>query len=198
MQKGNYSLGSATAKETSRLGAAWVGNGGRLASDGRTLVSKDGLRVFRPASQKADGSIQANFERRIRNKDESWSVIGNGHMKLSRMFAELKDISFVDAIFDDVGRFESVKPINVPMHATIGVKGSEGGDLFVFKACNSTWLISKIDKHPLLVSKTVLCDGKTLQEIKMYLHAEVSGIHGYRWTDIVLKIEAIADWEFAK
>jgi RHS repeat-associated protein len=82
IQKGNYGLGSATAKEGSRLGSAWVGNGARVASDGKTLVSKDGLRTFRPGSQKADGSIQANFERRVQNKDDSWSVIGNGHLRI--------------------------------------------------------------------------------------------------------------------
>jgi len=50
--KGNFGVGSASSADAARLGNAWVGNGSRVASDGRTLVSADGLRTFRPPSAK--------------------------------------------------------------------------------------------------------------------------------------------------
>jgi len=52
--KGNFGVGSASSADAARLGNAWVGNGSRVASDGRTLVSADGLRTFRPPSAKSN------------------------------------------------------------------------------------------------------------------------------------------------
>ena len=46
--KGNYGLGSATRNQADDMGRAWVGDGAKLASDEKTLVSKDGLRQYRP------------------------------------------------------------------------------------------------------------------------------------------------------
>src|SRR5437879_49599 len=64
--KGNFGLGAATAEEAAELGAAWVGDGARVASDGKSLVSADGLRVYRPPSYKPSlGKVQANFEQKI-------------------------------------------------------------------------------------------------------------------------------------
>ena len=64
--KGNFGLGSATRAEADRLGKAWVGPGARVASDGKTLISKDGLRQYRPPTYKSRlGKTQANFERRF-------------------------------------------------------------------------------------------------------------------------------------
>ena len=47
------------------MGRAWVGEGATLASDGKTLLSADGLRQFRSASFKPKlGRHQANLEAR--------------------------------------------------------------------------------------------------------------------------------------
>lgn len=47
------------------MGEAWVGPGYRVASDGKTLVSADGLRQYRPPSFKPSlEKVQANFESR--------------------------------------------------------------------------------------------------------------------------------------
>ena len=63
--KGNFGLGSSTAEDAARLGEARVGKGFTVASDGKTLVSSDGLRQFRPPSEKPGlGRTQANFEQR--------------------------------------------------------------------------------------------------------------------------------------
>jgi len=49
-----------------QIGEAWVGDGYRVASDGVTLVSKDGLRVYRPPTFKPKlGTVQANLERKL-------------------------------------------------------------------------------------------------------------------------------------
>jgi RHS repeat-associated protein len=78
--KGNFGLGTASYAEAMRLGKAWVGEGYRIASDGKTLVSKDGLRQFRPPTFKPkQNKIQANFEQRMQPRGE-W--LDNGHLDI--------------------------------------------------------------------------------------------------------------------
>jgi hypothetical protein len=78
--KGNFGLGSGTRAEAERLGRAWVGDGAKLASDGKTLVSADGLRQFRPPSFKPNlGIEQANFEQRLAPSGQWFS---NGHLDI--------------------------------------------------------------------------------------------------------------------
>jgi hypothetical protein len=75
---GNFGLGSDTREQTLAAGEAWVGNDARLASDGKALVSRDGLRQFRPPAYKAKlGKWQANFESRPLPKGR-W--LNNGHV----------------------------------------------------------------------------------------------------------------------
>jgi RHS repeat-associated protein len=55
-----------TAGEAEELGKAWVGSGARVASDGKSLVSSNGLRVYRPAEFKPSlGKVQANLEQKV-------------------------------------------------------------------------------------------------------------------------------------
>jgi hypothetical protein len=83
-QKGNFGLGSGTAEEAMELGVEWVGKGYRVASDGKTLVSADKLRQFRPPSFKPNlGKVQANFEGRTLPED-SWT--SNGHFDIMKDF----------------------------------------------------------------------------------------------------------------
>ena len=78
--KGNFALGAATADDATRLGRAWVGEGFKVASDGRTLISRDGLRQYRPPSYKpALKRFQANFEQRPL-PDGAWG--SNGHLDI--------------------------------------------------------------------------------------------------------------------
>ncbi|MFF3225009.1 hypothetical protein ACFYV7_19610 [Nocardia suismassiliense] len=81
--KGNFGIGSGTAEEAEAAGRAWVGPNATLASDGKTLVSEDGLRQFRPPSFKPNlGRYQANFEwRNVANG--RWQ--GNGHLDVTDM-----------------------------------------------------------------------------------------------------------------
>ena len=81
--KGNFGLGSATAGETEALGRAWVGDGYRVASDGKTLISADGMRQFRPPSYKPNlGIYQANFEQRVPGQvGRQW--FSNGHLNMT-------------------------------------------------------------------------------------------------------------------
>jgi len=78
---GNFGLGSARAADAMATGKAWVGEGYRVASDGKTLVSQDGLRQFRPPSlkPKLGGRTQANFEQRSIPKGR-WE--SNGHLDI--------------------------------------------------------------------------------------------------------------------
>ncbi len=81
--KGNFALGSASTDDANALGRAWVGDGYRVASDGKTLVSEDGLRVYRPPSFKPKlGKYQANFESRVEGK-RTGRALGNGHLDIT-------------------------------------------------------------------------------------------------------------------
>src|SRR6185437_1405739 len=76
--EGNFGMGAATAEDANAAGKAWVGDGARTASDGKTLISKDGLRQYRPPSYKPKlGKTQANFESRTQPSG-SWT--NNGHL----------------------------------------------------------------------------------------------------------------------
>lgn len=83
--KGNFGVGSATSQEADVLGRAWVGENYTIASDGRTLVSKSGLRQFRPPSYKPNlGGYQANFEQRFEGQlTRGWQ--SNGHLDVTNL-----------------------------------------------------------------------------------------------------------------
>jgi filamentous hemagglutinin len=82
--KGNFGIGSATREQAEAMGKAWVGNGYKAASDGKTLLSRDGLRQYRPPSakpnsQRATTGAQANFEQRFKPEGQ-WQ--SNGHLDI--------------------------------------------------------------------------------------------------------------------
>ena len=81
--KGNFGLGSGTRAEADKLGKAWVGDGAKVASDGKTLVSKDGLKQYRPPSYKPRlDKTQANFEQRFSGQQSNrWQ--SNGHLDIT-------------------------------------------------------------------------------------------------------------------
>ncbi len=81
--KGNFGLGSGTRAEADKLGKAWVGDGAKVASDDKTLVSKDGLRQYRPPSYKSKlDKTQANFERKFPGQTtKRWQ--SNGHLDIT-------------------------------------------------------------------------------------------------------------------
>lgn len=79
-KKGNFGMGRASRMEAKVMGEAWVGPGYRVASDGKTLISADGLRQYRPPSNKPRlGKEQANFEWRT-TPNGPWT--GNGHLDI--------------------------------------------------------------------------------------------------------------------
>jgi len=82
----NFSVGMGTAAEADRLGKIWVGDGARLLTDGKGLVSADGTRVYRfPASKPNTPQelnptgVQANFETL-----KDGRRVSNGHMGISQ------------------------------------------------------------------------------------------------------------------
>jgi len=78
--KGNFGLGSGTASQAQRAGLAWVGKGYSVASDGKTLLSSDGLRQWRPPAYKPNLDMwQSNFEWRSIPRGQ-WQ--GNGHLDI--------------------------------------------------------------------------------------------------------------------
>lgn len=81
--KGNFGLGEGTMEEAEAAGKAWVGPNAKLASDGKTWVSEDGLRQYRPPSYKPNlGLTQANFEwRTLPSTTKEWQ--GNGHLYIT-------------------------------------------------------------------------------------------------------------------
>jgi hypothetical protein len=78
--KGNFGIGSGTRAQAGTAGRAWAGDGYTVASDGKTLVSRDGLRQFRPPSYKPNlDRWQANFEERLIPRGQ-WQ--SNGHLDI--------------------------------------------------------------------------------------------------------------------
>jgi RHS repeat-associated protein len=85
VKKGNFGLGSATRNKADELGRDWVGKDHTVASDGKTLISKDGLRQYRPPTRKPNSpyvktGTQANFESRSRTYGQ-WQ--NNGHLDIT-------------------------------------------------------------------------------------------------------------------
>ncbi|WP_345860827.1 hypothetical protein [Shewanella algae] len=94
--KGNKTLkGEFTKEQVEKIGHSWVGENATLASDGKTWVSSDKMRQYRPPSKKPKSSFaktgyQANLERRFhvvsKNNDSSWIETkawqGNSHLNV--------------------------------------------------------------------------------------------------------------------
>ena len=81
---GNFGLGEATAKSSNKLGNIWVGDNAKLASDGKTLVSQDGLKQYRPPAAKnspfSTTGVQSNFQARP-TPSGAWQ--SNGHLDIT-------------------------------------------------------------------------------------------------------------------
>ncbi|WP_305790916.1 VENN motif pre-toxin domain-containing protein [Dickeya sp. CSL RW240] len=86
----NYGVGSGTKAEADRLGQIWVGDGAKLVTNQKDcpgcLISADGLRIYRPPSEKPNApehlnptGIQANF---VQQKDGK--ITGNAHMSIEK------------------------------------------------------------------------------------------------------------------
>ncbi|WP_413600406.1 hypothetical protein [Curtobacterium sp. Curtsp57] len=79
--RGMFGLQGATRAEAEMLGKEWVGPGAKLASDGKTWVSSNGLRQWRPPSYKPSrDEWQSNFESR---DVPSGRWINNGHLNIT-------------------------------------------------------------------------------------------------------------------
>uniref|UniRef100_UPI0011B0416B RHS repeat-associated core domain-containing protein n=1 Tax=Arthrobacter sp. GMC3 TaxID=2058894 RepID=UPI0011B0416B len=83
--KGNFGLGTSSESQALQAGESWLGPGHRLSSDGKALISRDGLRGFRPPSWKGRlGKFQANFERWIPDQITG-RPMSNGHLDITGM-----------------------------------------------------------------------------------------------------------------
>lgn len=80
--KGNFGIGSTTAEQADAMGKARVGPNYKVASDGKTLISADGTRQYRPPSYKPNlKKVQANFERKIPGqRSKQWQ--SNAHLDI--------------------------------------------------------------------------------------------------------------------
>lgn len=65
------------------MGKAWVGDGYKVASYGKTLVSQNGLRQYRPPTYKPhQKGTQANFEQRFLGQEtKKWQP--NAHLDIT-------------------------------------------------------------------------------------------------------------------
>ena len=87
LPSGNRTLtGTATRLEADELGKSWVGPNYRVASDGKTLLSADGLRQYRPPAPKPNSpytatGTQANFQQRLDPNQKTWT--SNAHLDIS-------------------------------------------------------------------------------------------------------------------
>ncbi len=81
--EGNFGIGSGTREQADAMGKAWVGDGYKVASDGKTLVSQNGLRQHRPPTYKPhQKGTQANFEQRFLGQEtKKWQ--SNAHLDIT-------------------------------------------------------------------------------------------------------------------
>ncbi|MEV6071910.1 hypothetical protein AB0L82_35675 [Nocardia sp. NPDC052001] len=76
--RGDFGVGTGTAAEADAAGRAWVGDGAKLSSDGKAIVSADRLKTYRPPTFKKNlGKTQANYQWRLTPTGE---MLGNGHL----------------------------------------------------------------------------------------------------------------------
>jgi hypothetical protein len=87
-RKGDYTVPNVTitAEDAQILGEAWVGPGARPTSDGKGMVSADGLRVYRFPSVKSNSpyattGVQANYV--YRSAPNGRLYIGNTHLSIA-------------------------------------------------------------------------------------------------------------------
>lgn len=85
--KGNFGVGMVSEQAANDIGAAWVGQGAKVSSNGKAMVSADSLRVYRAPSAKsgplAVTGVQANLERyQVINGTKV--QIGNAHLDITQ------------------------------------------------------------------------------------------------------------------
>src|SRR5207248_6546869 len=79
-RQGDFGVGTGTREEAEAAGREWLGPKARPSSDGRALVSEDGLRIYRPPSYKSGlGKTQANFERKLPGVNKA---VSNAHLDI--------------------------------------------------------------------------------------------------------------------
>lgn len=79
---GNFGIGTAGRAEADAAGLVWTGTDARRLPYGNTyrLVSRDGLRQYRPPQQKPSGrAVEANFEQRS-DTGRHWE--SNAHLQI--------------------------------------------------------------------------------------------------------------------
>jgi hypothetical protein len=81
-EKGISTVGSVTREQADAIGKAWVGEGYSISRSDHALISKDGLRQYRPPSLKPKlGKTQANLQTRyIGQKSKEWQ--SNAHLDI--------------------------------------------------------------------------------------------------------------------
>jgi filamentous hemagglutinin len=69
--------------DANALGTAWVGENYQIASDGKTLISENGLRQYRPPTYKPNlNRYQADLEQRLPGQvTNQW--FSNGHLDIT-------------------------------------------------------------------------------------------------------------------
>jgi filamentous hemagglutinin len=84
-------VGSGTQSEADNLGKIWVGDGHTVASDGKSLISADGTRIYRPPAIKKNApaalnptGVQANFVTQSINPiTKQATVTSNAHLSVT-------------------------------------------------------------------------------------------------------------------
>jgi len=112
--------------------------------------------------------------------------------------ADLKGLSISDDIVSEDGKMCAHTPFNVPVHLTVGIEGSEGGDIFVSSICNIMWLEREITRARILIeTKTFIVGNFSLQEIESVVRELVNSITSNDWNGIVARLSEFSSWEFA-
>ena len=166
-----------------------MGEGATVASDGKTLISADGLRQYRPPSFKPNlGKVQANFE----NGRQTAIWTSSEHMQ-----AELKRLHSPDVL--DLPSFmpQSRDNFGFLLQAMIGPKGLDGEESFGIQVCTPKWLLEQHDRADVVSGRHFLIIFEyNYERLVRFISDFCDECIGKTWQEIAGQLSRLGQWEF--
>lgn len=167
-----------------------------MASDGKTLVSADGLRTYRPPSFKPNlGKIQANFEQKVVSGGQP---ISNGHLDIM-MIVTAKVRGIYTSSMDELEPYAPTDPesFTILVRVLVGPREGKGEESFDLNVCSTRWLEEHIEHEGFVLGIHRLFV-KTYDpvEIKKFITRTIERFSGATWREVAGKIGRLAYWEF--
>ena len=101
----------------------------------------------------------------------------------------------------DHDRLDAVPPSGeafcISLRAIVGPLGSDGEESFDFDVCSPAWLLSELDRFPVISGRFLLIVRDfDVKQIEEYVRKRLAQASGENWSAIADKISRWAQWEF--